>query len=151
MCKISFRAKLPSEGGTSWKGVEDFNQPESGLDCLCHARSTAAQPSTLIILSSPRWWPWTLHPANSQHEPRDRLRVGWLNGSGRGTTRAEDAQGTPTQSHLSPNILASEDNIRPTLNRFSSRGNHQNTGFMVHTFFFFLSSLELSDTNVYEP
>jgi len=27
--------------------------------------------------------------------------VGWLNGSGRGTTRAEDAQGTPTQSHTS--------------------------------------------------
>jgi len=53
-----------------------------------------------------------------------RLRVGWLNGfsfitstgafhsshpqgqlSGRGTTRAENAQGTPTQSHISPSIL----------------------------------------------
>ena len=29
--------------------------------------------------------------------------------SGRGTTRAEDAQGTPTQSHISPSILACED------------------------------------------
>jgi len=41
----------------------------------------------------------------------DRLRVGWLNGdlSGRGTTRAEDAQGTPTQIHISPSILVYED------------------------------------------
>jgi len=28
---------------------------------------------------------------------------------GRGTTRAEDAQGTPTQSHISPSILVCED------------------------------------------
>ena len=38
----------------------------------------------------------------------DRLRVGWLNG-GRGTTRAEDAQGKPTQSHISPSIPVYED------------------------------------------
>ena len=30
--------------------------------------------------------------------------------SGRGTARAEDAQGTPTQSHISSNILVYEDN-----------------------------------------
>ena len=30
-------------------------------------------------------------------------------GSERGTTRAEDAQETPTQSHISPSILAYED------------------------------------------
>ena len=30
--------------------------------------------------------------------------------SGRGTARAEDAQGTPTQSHISPSILLYEDN-----------------------------------------
>jgi len=29
---------------------------------------------------------------------------------GRGTTRAEDAQGTPTQSHISPSILVYEEN-----------------------------------------
>ena len=29
--------------------------------------------------------------------------------SGRGTARAEDAQGTPTQSHISPSILVYED------------------------------------------
>ena len=34
-----------------------------------------------------------------------RLRVG----SGRGTTRAEDAQGIPTQSHISPSILVYEE------------------------------------------
>ena len=32
--------------------------------------------------------------------------------SGRGNTRAEDAQGTPTQSHVSPSILAYEDEMR---------------------------------------
>ena len=32
--------------------------------------------------------------------------------SGRGTTRAEDAQGTPTQSHISPSIPVYEDIIR---------------------------------------
>ena len=50
----------------------------------------------------------------------DRLRVCWLKTdfhegphtrgtSGRGTTRAEGAQGTPTQSHISPSILVFED------------------------------------------
>jgi len=38
----------------------------------------------------------------------DRLR------SGRGTTRAEDAQGTPTQSHISPSLLVYEEYV-PTL------------------------------------
>jgi hypothetical protein len=32
--------------------------------------------------------------------------------SGRGTTRAEDAQGTPIQSHISPSILVYEDKLR---------------------------------------
>jgi hypothetical protein len=31
-------------------------------------------------------------------------------GSGRGTTGAEDAQGTPIQSHISPGILVYKDN-----------------------------------------
>ena len=39
-----------------------------------------------------------------------RLRVGWLNG-GRGAARAEDAQRTPTQSHISPSILVYEDDV----------------------------------------
>ena len=54
----------------------------------------------------------------------DRLRVGWLNGflwvmidSGRGTKRAEDAQGTPGQSHISPSILLYEDK---TINKKST-------------------------------
>ena len=37
----------------------------------------------------------------------DVLREGRLI-SGRGTTRAEDAQGTPTQSHISPSVLVYE-------------------------------------------
>jgi hypothetical protein len=38
-----------------------------------------------------------------------RLIDSGLDLSGIGTTRAEDAQGTPTQSHISPSILAYED------------------------------------------
>ena len=45
---------------------------------------------------------------------KDRLGVGWLNGSfitstGRGAARAEVAQGTPAQSHISPSILVCEE------------------------------------------
>ena len=40
-----------------------------------------------------------------------RLRVGWL--TGRGAARAEDAQGTPTQSHLSSSILVYEEHFFP--------------------------------------
>ena len=32
-----------------------------------------------------------------------------VTGSGRGTTRADDAQGAPTQSHISPSILVYEE------------------------------------------
>jgi len=38
--------------------------------------------------------------------------------AGRGAARAEDAQGTPAQSHISPSILGHEDNPRdPTVGR----------------------------------
>jgi len=33
--------------------------------------------------------------------------------AGRGTTRAEDAQGTPTQSHISPSIVVYEHSVQP--------------------------------------
>jgi len=33
--------------------------------------------------------------------------------TGRGTARSEDAQGTPTQSHISPNVLVYEDERSP--------------------------------------
>ena len=39
--------------------------------------------------------------------PVDRLRVCWLK-------RSEDAQGTPTQSHISPGVLVYEDPIIPS-------------------------------------
>ena len=46
----------------------------------------------------------------------DRLRVGWLNGfsSGRGTARAEDAQGTPTLGHVSLSILVYKETTWPS-------------------------------------
>ena len=40
--------------------------------------------------------------ARRRHTAVDRLRVG------RGAARAEDAQGTPTQSHISPSILTTK-------------------------------------------
>ena len=41
----------------------------------------------------------------------DRPRVDWLNGFSTitSTERAEDAQGTPTKSHISPRILMYKD------------------------------------------
>ena len=50
----------------------------------------------------------------------DRLRVGWFNGFyGRGATRAEDAQATPTQSHIPPSILVYEDKNQGTRKEFA--------------------------------
>jgi len=40
----------------------------------------------------------------------------------RGTARAEDAQGTPTQSHISPRILVYEDYMRLRCNSLSLFG-----------------------------
>ena len=45
-----------------------------------------------------------LPPVNLELEPARSVT-----NSGRGTTRAEDSQGTPTQSHISPSILVYED------------------------------------------
>jgi len=38
------------------------------------------------------------------------MEMTWVIDSGRGAARAEDAQGTPTQSHISPSILVYEEN-----------------------------------------
>ena len=48
----------------------------------------------------------------------DRLRVGWLNGFSfiwEGAARAEDAQGTPTQIHISPSRLVYEETPQGTI------------------------------------
>ena len=53
--------------------------------------------------------------------------------SGRGTTRVEDAQGTPTQSHISPSILEYEDN--PEAARAIQKqkeGTHEDKGTLTH-------------------
>ena len=47
-------------------------------------------------------------PRLSRTASYPRKTVDRLSG-GRGTTRAEDAQGTPDQSHISPSILVYED------------------------------------------
>jgi len=52
----------------------------------------------------------TPNPAPAARTPKsDTLGSKHLCLSGRGTTRAEDAQGTPTQSHISPSILEYEE------------------------------------------
>jgi len=43
---------------------------------------------------------------------------------GRGAARAEDAQGTPTQSHISPRILVYEDNMWRILATLATCGPH---------------------------
>ena len=53
-----------------------------------------------------------------------------LVGSGRGTARAEDAQGTSTQSHTSPSILVNEGNTRST-RRTQCRPQRGRSGFRV--------------------
>ena len=45
--------------------------------------------------------------------------------SGRGTARAEDAQGTPTQSHISPSILVYEENTRSFRGKCSGMNAHR--------------------------
>ena len=55
---------------------------------------------------------------------------------GSGTARAEDAQGTPTQSHVSPSILVYEDNLKRFQDFCHENGSSQGrntalTGFFV--------------------
>ena len=61
-----------------------------------------------------------------------------------GTTRAEDAQGTPTQSHLSPSILIGED--KPLHEKRSAASLLLSPHFFASSLS--LSSMELSDTQV---
>ena len=46
-------------------------------------------------------------------KPINRLRVHSRDLSGRGAARAEDAQGTPTQRHISPSTLVDKDELFP--------------------------------------
>ena len=78
-----------------------------------------------------------------------RLRVGWL--SGRGTARAEDAQGTPTQSHISPSILVYEEYTPFPKHLYTSSPQPSPAAPAQTSSSLLLPSLELSDTIVYEP
>ena len=60
--------------------------------CCCHGR--------VALLKACKY---------SQLRERVLRHVAYTCVSGRGTTRAEDAQGTPTQSHTSPSILMNKD------------------------------------------
>ena len=67
------------------------------------ARGDIQTPATRHVQASP-----TVVTAayGDQHDSSHRSYF-----SGRGTTRAEDAQGTPTQSHISPSILVYGENM----------------------------------------
>ena len=55
---------------------------------------------------------WTFGPTALDTEPHTILKVSGFRAwdfSGRGAARAEDAQGTPAQSLVSPRLLAFED------------------------------------------
>jgi len=45
---------------------------------------------------------------------------GLVGSDGRSATRAEDAQGTPTQSHISPSMLVYEENALPGFGVYST-------------------------------
>ena len=55
-------------------------------------------------------WTFSLRGTNPSTYACDRLRIV----TGRGATRAKDAQGTPTQSHISPSILVYEGKRAPS-------------------------------------
>ena len=76
----------------------------------------------------------------------DRLRVGC---SGRVTARAEDAQGTPTYITKYTSIQSSILGISPSIlaHKDKTRGSARYSPLLS----LLLSSLELSDTQVYEP
>ena len=56
-----------------------------------------------------------LQTGDSSREAIELSLITWCalidSGFGRGTTRAEDAQGTPTRSHISPSLLVYEEQI----------------------------------------
>ena len=76
-----------------------LQQGPTMLATFCRLLERNPPPSTF----SPRYAPALTEDG--------RLRVDWLNGFWRGAARAEDAQGTPIQSHLSTNLLAYEENL----------------------------------------
>ena len=82
-------------------------QPYSRRRLLITADSWSYYPpSPLRGLTYYGYGPWT-GPPLTKHSAW--LIESWLVCFGRGTTRAEDAQGTPTQRHISPSILVYED------------------------------------------
>ena len=52
---------------------------------------------------------WVTESPQKRFNWGHRFRVGWLNEFS--FTRAEDAQGTTTQSHISPSLLVNEENV----------------------------------------
>jgi len=103
-----------------------------GVTYRCEKRSIEPQTKSLIT------WTICCHAVGDSKLTR-RGTTHSRDLSGRSTTRAEDAQGTPTQSHISPSILVYEENLDGLV-----PGDNSSSSLL-------LSRLELSDTKVYEP
>jgi hypothetical protein len=83
-----------------WSGSEEGSYSTLIDGCSLNSRLESNQEEQETGIQ-----PW-LRPILG--ESHDRLGVGGLNG--RGAATAEDAQGIPTQSHISSSILVCEDN-----------------------------------------
>ena len=115
-CEI-LSARAPLETCAAWSDSGlGFSNSSLGLGCRgvfwkrCH--STSAIGSTCRVIWS-GFCNWGLgciqaHDLKAFIQGLPRVHQGLID-SGRGITRADDAHGTPTQSHTSPNILVSED------------------------------------------
>ena len=77
-------------------------------------------------MRSPARWDFSPKRADTPIALRDCQDRGTLEqlliDSGKGTTRAEDAQGTPAQRHISPSILVYEGNFIETRKSQVSKG-----------------------------
>ena len=91
--------------------TDPFFEPFHLLQLIQHQIETDMSDSrTFQLIETDMTDSWTYQLGTDDTDTDDRLRVGLLNRlSGRGTARAEDAQGTPTQSHISPSIPVHED------------------------------------------
>ena len=96
-CLISGFERLMSGPDCLISGPDCLMWAESGSDCLmcaesCDLHGQLERPAVIRRHQTPR-----------KGASVDRLRV-----SGRGTARTEDAEGTPTQSHISSSMLVNE-------------------------------------------
>ena len=100
-CITQLKVQGPSRTCNESKEEEEEEEESNPKSAKCQLPKpqTLTPGADVLELLSTYMYTYTLR----YHSIVDRLRVG--------TTRAEDAQGTPTQSHISPRILVYEDKL----------------------------------------